>query len=461
MRKHFRLLSVVAGTALWALAGTAIMPGPATGAERGPPEPDMQCVSKDGDTQSVTEGVPVLIVYTVTVKATGQDATGVEVTDILPAGATFNAGSSSGSCSNGAGPVTCVIGNLAKNQEASVFIAIDITPGAGAVVNVASVDADVNSNTDNDGGPGSPCEDRIIPAPGGEAALVCLSKTATPSAVDEGVSTNVLYEVEIQNQSNDTAATNVIVTDTFTIPVPVTAVGNNAACGLTDGDSFNSGDSFVCALGNLAALASATASATFNIANPQAGEVYENDAVGSADDADDTVEQCSAQVTVRVGTGDQGCTPGYWKNHLASWIPTEFDPLDELSTAEPLGPCFGVFDPGYPNGNGHDWWTCDLDEGKVADGTPNAIPDDLLNGLGFPGGCGPTERCDKPGAARILLRAAVAAILNASHPDVAYTMSVADIISDVQDAILSKNRNVMLALAASIDTDNNLGCPLN
>ncbi len=215
MRKHFRLLSVVAGTALWALAVTAIMPGPATGAERGPPPGDLQCLSKDGDTQSVTEGVPVSIVYTVTVKATGQDATGVVVTDTLPAGAVYDDASSTPSCFDaGGGDVECDIGNLAKNAQASVMIAIDITPGAGAVVNFASVDADVNSNTDNDGGPGSPCEDRIIPAPGGEAALVCLGKTATPSVVDEGVSTNVLYEVQIQNQGTETA-NNVIVTDTF------------------------------------------------------------------------------------------------------------------------------------------------------------------------------------------------------------------------------------------------------
>ncbi len=295
-----------------------------------------------------------------------------------------------------------------------------------------------------------------------EADLVCLSKTATPSVVDEGVSTDVLYEVEIQNQGNATA-NNVIVTDTFTIPVPVTAVGNNAACGLSEGDIFNSGDSFVCALGNLYPTDSATASATFNISNPQVGEVYENDAIGSADNAADTVEDCSAKVTVRAGPGDQGCTPGYWKNHLDSWVPTAFDPTDDLSVSRNPNDnaCTGVFDPAFNGPNDPKFWTCNLDKDKTADGTPNQDPDDLLNGLGFPGGCGPTGKCDKPGAARILLRAAVAGILNAAHPDVAYPTSVADIISSVEAAIKSKDRNVMLALAASIDTDNNLGCPLN
>ncbi len=40
-------------------------------------------------------------------------------------------------------------------------------------------------------------------------------------------------------------------------------------------------------------------------------------------------------------------------------------------------------------------------------------------------------------------------------------MSVAEIIASVEAAIGSKDRIDMLALAALIDTDNNLGCPLN
>lgn len=117
-----------------------------------------------------------------------------------------------------------------------------------------------------------------------------------------------------------------------------------------------------------------------------------------------------------------GCTPGYWKNHLDSWV-----------SYNPNSPVTGVFGP---------------------------IPSELsgltlaqaLDGGGGPGAVG---------GARILLRAAVAALLNAAHPDVGYTMSEAEIINAVNAALASNNRNTMLSLAGQLDADNNLGCPLN
>ena len=65
------------------------------------------------------------------------------------------------------------------------------------------------------------------------------------------------------------------------------------------------------------------------------------------------------------------------------------------------------------------------------------------------------------GGAEILLRAAVAALLNASHPGVDYPRSTASVISDVNTALASGNRDTMLTLANSLDADNNQGCPLN
>jgi hypothetical protein len=79
----------------------------------------------------------------------------------------------------------------------------------------------------------------------------------------------------------------------------------------------------------------------------------------------------------------------------------------------------------------------------------------LLAALGFAGGSG------VEGAAEILLRAAVAALLNASHPNVAYPRAEASVISEVNSALASSNRDTMLSLAASLDADNNLGCPLH
>ncbi len=124
--------------------------------------------------------------------------------------------------------------------------------------------------------------------------------------------------------------------------------------------------------------------------------------------------------------GNQGCTPGYWKNHTDSWPPTGYTTQQAVLT---------VFSEAwrYPA------------QGQSA----------LHQALGFGGGPG------VEGAAEILLRAAVAAALNAAHPGVAYPRLAGEVIADVNDALLSGNRDTMLALAAALDADNNRGCPLS
>lgn len=117
-----------------------------------------------------------------------------------------------------------------------------------------------------------------------------------------------------------------------------------------------------------------------------------------------------------------GCTPGFWKNHLSAWV--GFSPGHTLES---------VFE--VPNSLGLDNKT-------------------LQQALSFPGGPGTL------GGAKILLRAATAALLNAAHPDINYTMSVAEVISQVNTALASNNRSTMLTLATSLDNDNNLGCSL-
>jgi hypothetical protein len=89
---------------------------------------------------------------------------------------------------------------------------------------------------------------------------------------------------------------------------------------------------------------------------------------------------------------------------------------------------------------------------------PNAFGLDnytLVQALNFTGGTTTT------GAAKILLRAAVAALLNAAHPDVDYPSTTAQVIADVNTALASQNRSTMLSLASQLDSFNNLGCPLN
>jgi len=122
--------------------------------------------------------------------------------------------------------------------------------------------------------------------------------------------------------------------------------------------------------------------------------------------------------------GDQGCTPGYWKQsqHFHSWV------------------------------------------GLTPDQTVDSVFTGALAALGgeslltaLQGGCGNGLL----GAEKILLRAAVAALLNANSID--YPFMYADIVTAVNDALASCDRDTVLGLATTLDNANNGqgGCPLN
>lgn len=133
-----------------------------------------------------------------------------------------------------------------------------------------------------------------------------------------------------------------------------------------------------------------------------------------------------------VNAGDtEGCTPGYWKQsqHFDSW--------EEYLPTRLVG---SVFDNAAP----------------FADRT-------LVQGLSLKGGPG------VDGAKQILLRAAVAAVLNAAHETLEYPYRRNDpgfngepaIIPTVNSLLASGDRQAMLKFAADLDKANNLGCPLN
>jgi hypothetical protein len=123
--------------------------------------------------------------------------------------------------------------------------------------------------------------------------------------------------------------------------------------------------------------------------------------------------------------GGQGCTPGYWKNHTESWPPTGFSPSQALST---------VFSP---------------------TGLGTLASDSLLTALKYKGGSTLTEK------KQILLRAAVASLLNSAHSGVSFGMTTAEVISAVNAALASNDATTIIDLATELDDLNNGGCPLN
>jgi hypothetical protein len=137
-----------------------------------------------------------------------------------------------------------------------------------------------------------------------------------------------------------------------------------------------------------------------------------------------------------IGTVGTGCTPGYWKTatpqdrDYSHW-PAPYEPDDALSSVFNIPAC--VTDANIQNGT-------------------------LLSALQGGGGGGVN------GGARILLRAAVAGVLNAQLTDNGcgdYPSALSDLVDDVNDALASCDRAEMLTLAGEIDEDNNLGCPQN
>lgn len=113
----------------------------------------------------------------------------------------------------------------------------------------------------------------------------------------------------------------------------------------------------------------------------------------------------------------EGLTPGFWKNHLDAW--------EGYSADQQVGDVFNV--------------PSELD-GKS-----------LLDALKFKGGKG------EIGAARILLRVSVAALLNAANDDVHYPLTRHGIIDQVNDALDSGDRDEMLDLKDMFDEYNNYG----
>ena len=124
-------------------------------------------------------------------------------------------------------------------------------------------------------------------------------------------------------------------------------------------------------------------------------------------------------------TAPQGCTPGYWKNHVESWAPTGYSPSQRLDT---------VFSPA---------------------GLDSLGSASLLDALSFKGGSTVTA------AKQIMLRAAVASVLSAAHPGIHFGPSAAVVIGAANFGLRSGIREGILDMGAQFDALNNAGCPLN
>jgi uncharacterized repeat protein (TIGR01451 family) len=229
-----------------------------------------------------------------------------------------------------------------------------------------------------------------------------ISLTKTPSSTEVPSGSTVTYTYNVTN-TGDVILKNVDITDnTAVTPNPVTS-----------GQTLN-----VSEMKTFTATAVITANTT-NIA--------------TTNGTDQTGAKVTAQATATVTvppTGNQGCTPGFWKEnalkHTASQWPAPYTPNETLA------------DAGFKNAT-----------------VVNLSTTTLLDALQFQGGSG------VGGAEQILLRSAVSALLNSASTGVNYPLTTSQVLSEVNAALATHNRTTILALASQLDQDNNLGCPLS
>jgi uncharacterized repeat protein (TIGR01451 family) len=170
------------------------------------------------------------VVYTISVTNFGpSSASGVVVTDSLPAGVTFV--SASGGGANNSGTVTWTLGNLINGQVSNVTVTVT-APTSGSLTNVASVstptgDPNLTNNTS------VPVITTVTPV-----ADVGIGKSGPASVL---ATSNVVYTISVTN-FGPSSASSVVVTDS--LPAGVTFVS-------ASGGGANNSGTVTWTLGNL------------------------------------------------------------------------------------------------------------------------------------------------------------------------------------------------------------------
>jgi uncharacterized repeat protein (TIGR01451 family) len=197
-----------------------------------PPGPAMAdlAITKVDTPDPVFSGGPQLT-YDITVTNNGPDgATGVTMTDTLPAGVVYNAATSTlGSCAEGAGVVTCNIGDLALDATATVTITVapDEVAAPTDITNDASVTA---AEIDPVAGNNSVAEITTVNPPSSDMMIAMSVSPASP-LINEQVS----FDFTV---SNDGPSDNTNVLLTLTLPVNGTAQSitvDQGSCGTPNG----------------------------------------------------------------------------------------------------------------------------------------------------------------------------------------------------------------------------------
>ena len=349
--------------------------------------PDLALTKSDGGASVAPGGtVAYALGYS---NAGGQGATGVVLTETVPANTTFNAGASTAgwACTpnNNAGSTcTLAVGALAGGgaSGAATFAVTAVNPvpaGVSQVSNTASVADDGANGAD--------------PTPGNNSASDTTPVDAAPDLAltksDGGVSTapggTVAYALGYSNTGNQ-GATGVALTET--VPANTTFNAGASTAGWACTPNNNAGSSCTLALGALAAGGSGNATFAVTVVNPvPAGVTQVSNTAGVADDgangADPTPGNNSASDTTPVdaapdlaltkGDGGVSTTPGGTVAYALGYSNTGNQGATGVALTETV-PANTTFNAGAstagwactPNGNAGS--TCTLALGALAAG---------------------------------------------------------------------------------------------
>jgi LPXTG-site transpeptidase (sortase) family protein len=235
---------------------------------------------------NTTPNLNTNVTFTITATNNGpSNATGVVVTDLLPAGFTFvSAAPSAGTYSSGTGVWT--IGALANGANVTLSIVATVT-GTNAVTNIASKTAEVQP----DPVPGNNLAMATVTGQAADIAIAKVVNNATPA-----LGSNVTFTVTATN-NGPTGATGVVVTDllpaslTFVSAVPSVGTYNSTTGVWNIGGLPNGSNATLTIVATVTSTTTATNTAT------KTGEV-QPDPVAGNDSSSTTVTGLSADVIV-------------------------------------------------------------------------------------------------------------------------------------------------------------------